>query len=82
MNLWLGPISQSTIRVSFTLSLRWFSGRQILAQMYDGLSNYAVKVAAESWEEQEARLEAYARELEEKEQKEAAGAKSDKELGA
>jgi len=35
--------------------------------MYDGVSNYAVKVAAESWEEQEARLEAYAKELEEKE---------------
>jgi hypothetical protein len=34
--------------------------------MYDGVTSYHVKVK-ETWEEQEARLEAFAKELEEKE---------------
>lgn len=45
---------------------RWFGGRQIDASMWDGVKNYAIKVK-ESWEEEEARLEAYARELEKEE---------------
>jgi HIV Tat-specific factor 1 len=44
---------------------RWFGGRQLVAHLWDGLANYNVKVQ-ETAEEQEARLEAFARELEEK----------------
>lgn len=54
---------------------RWFGGRQVEAHLYDGVTNYAVKPAKESWEEQEARLEAFARELEAKEEGEAKLAK-------
>lgn len=44
---------------------RFFGGRRLRAHMYDGYTNYNVKVE-ESAEEQEARLEAYTRELEAK----------------
>lgn len=37
--------------------------------MYDGVTNYQIKAAQETWEEQEARLEAFAQELEEGEDK-------------
>ncbi len=49
-------------------------GRQLEAHMYDGVTNYAIKVK-ESWEEQEARLEAFAQELEGEEAAEEAAAK-------
>ncbi|GAX77606.1 hypothetical protein CEUSTIGMA_g5050.t1 [Chlamydomonas eustigma] len=49
---------------------RWFGGRQLVAQLYDGVTNYAHKVV-ESWEEQEARLEKFAAELEAQEAEEA-----------
>lgn len=45
--------------------LRWFGGRQLVAHMYDGHTNYAVKVK-ESVEDQATRLEAFSRELEDK----------------
>lgn len=45
---------------------RWFGGRQLVATMYDGVTNYAVKAPTESVEEQQARLEAFAAELEAK----------------
>ncbi len=48
------------------LACRWFGGKQLEAHMYDGVTSYHVKVK-ETWEEQEARLEAFAKELEEKE---------------
>eukprot|EP00955_Chlamydomonas_euryale_P019363 206326-Chlamydomonas_euryale.AAC.7 len=46
---------------------RWFGGRQLHASMYDGLTNFAAAAAAattETAEEQEARLDAFAAELE------------------
>ncbi|MEW5300089.1 MAG: hypothetical protein WDW36_003045 [Sanguina aurantia] len=45
---------------------RWFGGRQLVAHMYDGYTNYAVKAVKESAEEQASRLEAFSRELEAK----------------
>lgn len=45
---------------------RWFGGRQLVAHMYDGYTNYAVKAVKESAEEQATRLEAFSRELEAK----------------
>jgi len=42
---------------------RFFAGRQIVAHMYDGVTNYNVKLK-ESEEEQAARLEAFTREIE------------------
>ena len=42
---------------------RWFSGRQVKAFKYDGYTNYNVK-AVETEEEQMARLEKFAAELE------------------
>jgi len=42
---------------------RWFGGRQLAAHMWDGSENFNVKVR-ETAEQQAARLEAYARELE------------------
>uniref|UniRef100_A0A7S0RM91 RRM domain-containing protein n=1 Tax=Chlamydomonas leiostraca TaxID=1034604 RepID=A0A7S0RM91_9CHLO len=46
------------------MSGRFFAGRQIAAEMWDGVTNYAAVKVKESEAEQEARLEAYARELE------------------
>lgn len=45
------------------MSGRWFGGRQIAAALWDGRTNFNVKMK-ETAEEQAARLEAYARELE------------------
>ena len=42
---------------------RWFGGAQVSAALWDGVTNYLVKVK-ESAEEQQARLDAFARELE------------------
>ena len=47
---------------------RFFGGRQIEADLWDGVSNFYVKPAKESEEEQAARLERFARELEEDQQ--------------
>lgn len=43
---------------------RWFGGQQILAHMWDGVVNYAAVKAQRSAEEEAARLEAFAREIE------------------
>ena len=58
---------ESATKCIAVMNGRWFGGRQIEAAMWDGVRNYAVKVK-ESWEEEEARLEAYARELEKEEE--------------
>lgn len=43
---------------------RFFGGRQLTAEMWDGLVNYNVKKPKESAEEQAARLEKFAAEIE------------------
>ena len=47
------------------LNGRMFGGRQIMAGMWDGVTNFYVDPPKETEEEQAARLEAFARELEE-----------------
>ncbi|GFH25447.1 HIV Tat-specific factor 1, partial [Haematococcus lacustris] len=42
---------------------RFFDGRRLVAEMWDGITNYASVKMKESAEEQEARLEAFAREV-------------------
>jgi HIV Tat-specific factor 1 len=44
---------------------RFFGGRQLTAEMWDGLTNYNVKKPKETAEEQAARLERFAAEIEE-----------------
>ena len=44
---------------------RWFGGRQVTAEKYDGVTKYKVNPPEESEEEQLKRLEAYTKELEE-----------------
>ena len=43
---------------------RFFGGRQLTAELWDGITNYNVKKAQESEEEQAARLARFAAEIE------------------
>ena len=43
---------------------RFFGGRQLTAELWDGITNYNVRKAQESEEEQAARLARFAAELE------------------
>lgn len=43
---------------------RWFGGLQIAAHRWDGVTNYALVKAKDSVEQEEARLDAFAKELE------------------
>eukprot|EP01025_Chloroclados_australasicus_P061196 TRINITY_DN8001_c0_g1_i5.p1 TRINITY_DN8001_c0_g1~~TRINITY_DN8001_c0_g1_i5.p1 ORF type:complete len:636 (+),score=106.64 TRINITY_DN8001_c0_g1_i5:102-1910(+) len=51
------------------LNKRWFGGRQVFAHLWDGFTNYNIK-PEESAEEQERRLEQFAKELEGQKQQE------------
>lgn len=46
---------------------RFFGGRQLTAELWDGITNYNVKKAQESEEEQAARLARFAAEIEQAE---------------
>jgi len=54
-------VAQACIK---TMNGRFFGGRQLSAQLWDGITNYNVKKPQESAEEEAARLERFAAEIE------------------